>query len=927
MKMKDLFPPRTAKSRPAKPQPAGPSKSKAISLAALAADKGLPESFLRQLGVEDHRRGVLIPYRREEGTCAERRRLRIALKAKEGSRWEGTGPLLPYGLDRLADAREAGLLVVVEGESDTWTLWHHGYPALGLPGAETSGLLQGSHLLGIERIFIIREPDAAGEKFVRSVAARSGQIGWPGKIYEVKLPDAKDPNALHLKSPADFKTAFQTALDAAAEVKTVAPTSGDAATAVASPADAEWRDPNGRYLIKNDQIFQIRFDREGYEYLVRLSNFAAKIVEETVLDDGAEESMVLSIMGRKVGGRLLPLVRVLVAKFPIMNWALESWGVGAYIEPGLGAKDHLRAAIQINSGDDIPRRTIFKHTGWRLINAIWYYLSGGGAIGPKGVEPSVEVNLPPPLSRYVLPPPPETAELIVAIKASLGMLGVAPRRITFPCLATTYRAVLGDSDLGIHVAGPSGAHKTGLTALCQQHYGATMDERHLPGSWSSTGNSLEALAFGAKDALLTIDDFAPTGSSNDVQRTHRDADRVFRAQGNQSGRQRLNSDSTLKTAKPPRGLIQSTGEDIPKGQSLRARILIIEMSRTDIDLERLTACQKDAAAGLYAQSLSGFVSWLAPFYGDVRERLLAERNELANAASRTAAHRRTPRIIADLALGLRYFLNYAVALGAITDAERLVLWNDGWKALGEAANAQAKHQNACDPAVRFIELLSSALSTGEAHLANDEGGAPEDAAAWGWRERVDGAGGFARQTWQSQGKRIGWIEGENLYLDPDGSFAAAQEMGRKGSDGLTITSQTLRKRLHEGGLLSSIDTKRETLTIRRMLEGRTHDVLHLNLACLSSAKEPDKPDIGAVQVADAGQAIAGNNPNNVGNVRLKSALEEPAAVLTISEHAFVEEDDAREPDEDEILPISGSMEPEAERSSRLPAPDLFGGAI
>jgi hypothetical protein len=38
-----------------------------------------------------------------------------------------------------------------------------------------------------------------------------------------------------------------------------------------------------------------------------------------------------------------------------------------------------------------------------------------------------------------------------------------------------------------------------------------MNRLHLPGAWASTGNSLEALAFHAKDALIVIDDFAPQG--------------------------------------------------------------------------------------------------------------------------------------------------------------------------------------------------------------------------------------------------------------------------------------------------------------------------------------------------------------------------------------------------------------------------------
>src|SRR5262249_57001791 len=105
-----------------------------------------------------------------------------------------------------------------------------------------------------------------------------------------------------------------------------------------------------------------------------------------------------------------------------------------------------------------------------------------------------------------------------------------------------------------------------------------MDARPLPASWSSTGNALEGLAFTAKDALLVVDDFCPTGSTGDVQRYHKEADRLFRGQGNRAGRQRMRADTTLRPDKPPRGLALSTGEDVPRGQSLRARLLVLDVS-------------------------------------------------------------------------------------------------------------------------------------------------------------------------------------------------------------------------------------------------------------------------------------------------------------------------------------------------------------
>jgi putative DNA primase/helicase len=38
-----------------------------------------------------------------------------------------------YGLWRLEKIRRVGWVVLVEGESDTQTLWIHGIPALGIP--------------------------------------------------------------------------------------------------------------------------------------------------------------------------------------------------------------------------------------------------------------------------------------------------------------------------------------------------------------------------------------------------------------------------------------------------------------------------------------------------------------------------------------------------------------------------------------------------------------------------------------------------------------------------------------------------------------------------------------------------------------------------------------------------------------------------
>src|SRR5262249_20336248 len=115
----------------------------------------------------------------------------------------------------------------------------------------------------------------------------------------------------------------------------------------------------------------------------------------------------------------------------------------------------------------------------------------------------------------------------------------------------------------------------------------------------------------AKDCVLTIDDFCPIGSTADQARLHAAADRVLRAQGNHSGRGRCRADGSIRPAKPPRGLIVSTGEDTPRGQSLRARSGIIQVEKDSVVWERMTDCQQQAQTGVYAEATSAFLQWLA----------------------------------------------------------------------------------------------------------------------------------------------------------------------------------------------------------------------------------------------------------------------------------------------------------------------------
>jgi hypothetical protein len=332
-----------------------------------------------------------------------------------------------------------------------------------------------------------------------------------------------------------------------------------------------------------------------------LTNFTAKIIADVSVDDGAEVERLFEIE-TTLAGRCSTFT-VLAGKFAGMGWPVEHLGAAAIVYPGFGTKDHARAAVQLLSGY-VPARNIYSHTGWRRIEGEWLYLHAGGATGQVGQVDDIQVGLSGTLEERTLPKAPDDEGVLAAVRASLGVLDVVPLQITVPLLSAAYRAPLGESDFSIHVSGPTGEGKSELAALVQQHYGAELDARRLL-SWESTENAIEGQAFTLKDQLLILDDFAPTGTSYDIQRWHKKADRVLRAKGNRSGRQRMRPDTTLRPEKPPRALIISTGEDVPRGQSLRARMIVLELSPGDLDWERLTGCQSAAGAGLYALAMSG----------------------------------------------------------------------------------------------------------------------------------------------------------------------------------------------------------------------------------------------------------------------------------------------------------------------------------
>jgi hypothetical protein len=74
------------------------------------------------------------------------------------------------------------------------------------------------------------------------------------------------------------------------------------------------------------------------------------------------------------------------------------------------------------------------------------------------------------------------------------------------------------------------------------------------------------------------------------------------------------------------------------------------------------------------------------------------------------------------------------------------------------------------------------------------------------------------------------VDGEDIYLDPVAAFRQVQLAGKDTGEILPVTEQTLKRRLHERGLLAAVDGRRQTVTVRRTIAGATREVLHFRRA-------------------------------------------------------------------------------------------------
>ncbi len=616
----------------------------------------------------------------------------------------------------------------------------------------------------------------------------------------------------------------------------------------------------GDYSIKNGAFHQVKAVRAGGDgdgfVEFALCNFTCKIVEEITQDDGLADSTFLRVEGRRNDGVSLPLVDVPAKSFysSLGNWPNEHWGTTPFIFPGPAKKDNLRAAIHLYSNlkGDIPRRTVYKFTGWKKINDAWHYLTGSGAITAAGLVGGIEVDLGSGhMSRYQLPAPLTGDELKTAVASALAFLAICPNKsyIGVVMLAAVARAPLGEcqpTDFAIWLHGLTGSRKSAVAAIAQAFFGK-FTARNFPSNWSDSVNDCEMKSHQVKDGVFTVDDFKPSVSPAEASKLHAMAERLIRNTGNQAGRGRRDSNMMAKAAPYNRSMMLITAEDLPRGQSLLGRLLILELSRADVDNTVLTRLQKAAQEGLFTGLMSAYLQWLAPRLDQFKKDFPLMVEQYRNAAIRdciATSHPRAPEIYANLAAAAEVFTDFLQDIDALSNDDAAKLLGDVETQLQQAFSEQGAYQTEQDESERFLQLLRAAFSSRNAHVACciNQGPPESHPFAWGWNDA--GTNQIGDKNYNPMGDCVGWYRaatGNNsaeVWLTQDTVFKVVQQFARSQGDAFLISPPSLWRRLHEKGhiLKTEPDAKnnRPRLAVKRMVAGRQARVMILAGALIES---------------------------------------------------------------------------------------------
>lgn len=529
--------------------------------------------------------------------------------------------------------------------------------------------------------------------------------------------------------------------------------------------------------------------------------------------------------------------------------------VGLDFNGGRSGREKVVTAINHISTPELT--TSYRATGWRTRpDGSAMYVTASGAIDATGWVP-IATNLAGAMARFDLPEPvTEAARLREAfLTGTAPMLERFPDRVGAVLVGQAFRAAVCANEWSTVLSASPGVGKTGIASLAMHYYGEAWDRMRPMTSMSGSGatsNALRILAHQAKDAVVFLDDNAPT---NGIEEAWKRLETTMRMLHNQEERQRADRSGkeALGGTRPRTSALITTELPPRAGTSGERRGLIVPMSRRDIAIEDIQALDELGLRHRRALLMSSHLRWLAQDYRGNLLRLAGLREEFMTFL-RTRSDL-SPRLverhgakIAELWAGWGLLLEMLTEQGALSDDEA-----GTWRARVSQALVVAA-ESAEDPDLvesvgqRACELLRYALTNGIAFVADAATGlAPAGLERrLGWRPGGSGHDAIANgDAWRVDPRAINL---GHVQLQPEGTAETGPELlcERAGLEAVIKAASsampdsrgmdlgTVLRALEDEGVLKVRVEKRERgVVVRRSLD-RT-------IACLPSLVDPTRP--------------------------------------------------------------------------------------
>ncbi len=549
-----------------------------------------------------------------------------------------------------------------------------------------------------------------------------------------------------------------------------------------------------KYHVKGNRLYEIMAGKNGtYERL--LCNFAPEIVCEITVDDGTVNTTYVRLRGVHESGHTLPEIEIPAADLASFNWMAERWGMDCILEVGKTVKDCVRHAIQTTAAH-AEKKTVFAVTGWKKIAEDWYYLMPG--------DDNHTVDLHGKLRGYGMERKYDSLDIQTAA-CMLRMMPV-PEEVMFPLLAFTFLSPLNhflkeagcEPKFVMLLSGKTGSRKSTLAALMLSFFGK-FTASELPLSFRDTANSILYNAFALKDVLTVIDDLHPS-SRMEEQKMNGTAQAIMRAYGDRTGKGRLCADSSPMESRPPQGNAIVTAEFTPDiGESGTARYFALELKESDVDLETLSAYQREAANGTLQRCMFAYTEWIKKtflcteeakqeFVRFLNSRFLFCRDEFRK--SGIHCHGRVPEAVAHLQMGMDFFLLF-LKEKQVMDEESCAEIQQRFKdILYRLAARQAENIDQDKPTHLFIRKLFSLLESEKVCLLNRN-----DVHEFIPNHCV----GYEDEAW--------------FYLHTDIAHRMVRKLCDEQGESFAVTSKGLLKALAEEGLIKT-SAGQNTVSIR-----------------------------------------------------------------------------------------------------------------